>query len=204
MRIGGGGSDRSFGIVVPTRGERSPNASERRVAPLNAPAEQPTFADLVGAARPNRPPTRRRAPRRGRRARRSQGRKRSGGLRPGLALPARDVGMHGFMLPAVVPLAVDGESGLAAGLSADPPGGVGLVGSWKVPDGRPPEPVVRHTDSHPFPWAGCGLPALSTHFEQPPRLVHSRGLDAYPFRVTVGRGCDTEVTRSRRTGGRAA
>ena len=44
MRIGGGGSDRLFGIVVPTRGERSPNASERSWAPLNAAAEQPTNA----------------------------------------------------------------------------------------------------------------------------------------------------------------
>jgi hypothetical protein len=54
MRIGGG-SERSFGIVAPTRGERSLNASEPLPTPLNLAAEQPTFADPVGAARPNRP-----------------------------------------------------------------------------------------------------------------------------------------------------
>ena len=64
MRIGGG-SESSFGIVAPTRGERSLNASEPPPTPLNVPAEQPTFADLDGAARPNRPKKRRRAPRRG-------------------------------------------------------------------------------------------------------------------------------------------
>lgn len=62
MRIGGG-SDRSFGIVAPTRGERSPNASEHPDTTLNSLAEQPTFADRDGAARPNRTPERRRAPR---------------------------------------------------------------------------------------------------------------------------------------------
>src|SRR5215217_5709839 len=62
MRIGGG-SERSFVIVLPTRGERSHIASEGRRGTLNSLAEQPTFAERYGAARRNRPRERQRAPR---------------------------------------------------------------------------------------------------------------------------------------------
>jgi hypothetical protein len=44
MRMGGGGSERSFGIDWPTRGERSPNASVNVLGALTRRAEQPTNA----------------------------------------------------------------------------------------------------------------------------------------------------------------
>src|SRR5215212_6958115 len=62
MRIGGG-SERSFVIVMPTRGERSHIASEDHRATLNSVAEQQTFAERDGAARRNRRRERQRAPR---------------------------------------------------------------------------------------------------------------------------------------------
>jgi len=81
------------------------------------------------------------------------------GPRTALALASRHVLVHGLVLPAVLPLAVDRQLGLAARLRAHTPWRVGLVRSWKVPDGRPPESVVRHAVSHPFLRAGCGLAA---------------------------------------------
>src|SRR5689334_4580770 len=44
MRMGGGGSEISFGIRRPTRGERSPNASVHARGGLTHRAEQPTNA----------------------------------------------------------------------------------------------------------------------------------------------------------------
>ena len=172
MRIGGG-SDGSFGIVCPTRGERSSKPSVHLRVALTRRAAQPTNACGEGptglAAIPRTPtgpscegPVSHRC-RSGR----------SGGLRAALPLAAGHVGMHRFVLPAVAPLAVDGELGLTTGLCAHPARRVGLVGSRKVPDGRPSESLVRHTDSHPFPGRDAGSLPLSTPFEPHPQPVHS-------------------------------
>jgi hypothetical protein len=68
--------------------------------------------------------------------------------------------VHRLVLPAVLPFAVDRQLGLAPRLGAHTPRSVGLVRSRKVPDGRPPEPVVRHARFTSFPIGpDAGFPA---------------------------------------------
>jgi len=80
---------------------------------------------------------------------------------PALPLAARDVRVHGFMLPAVVPLVVHGQLGSATGVGADAPRPVHLVRPWERPDGCSPEPLLCHVRSLPSAGAvdagiGCG------------------------------------------------
>lgn len=172
MRIGGG-SEGSFGIVwVSHSGGAVPQAIGARSGGLDPP-RGPTDQRLRGGAdRPSRyPPDIQRAPR-------ARGPEWIDadvealcGFRPALPLATGHIGMDRFVLPAVPPFAVDGQFRLTAGLLAHPARRVGLVRSWKVPDGRPSESLVRHADSHPFPGPGCGLPAPQ-----------------YPFRTAPGAG----------------
>jgi hypothetical protein len=86
--------------------------------------------------------------------------------------------VHRLVLPAVLPFAVDRQLGLAPRLGAHTPRSVGLVRSRKVPDGRPPEPVVRHARFTSFPIGpDAGSRPLSTLFERMPHPVHSRSTD---------------------------
>ncbi len=66
-----------------------------------------------------------------------------------LAFTAGDVGVHGLVLPAVVPLVVDGQLGTAAGIGTDAPRPEHLVRPWERPGGCSPEPLVFHVRSHP-------------------------------------------------------
>jgi hypothetical protein len=170
MRIGGG-SDDPFGMMCPTRGERSPKPSVRAQGALTLRAAQPTNARGEGPTGLAAIPQRQRAPHLRGPAHGTLAIEALRGLRATLALPAGNVGVHGLVLPAVPPLAVDGELRFTAGLLAHPARRIGLVGSRKVPDGRPSESLVRHADSHPFPGPDAG--------SRPPQ---------YPLRTAPGSG----------------
>jgi hypothetical protein len=204
MRIGGG-SESSFAIWGSHSGGAVPLRIGAHVGGLDPPKGATAQRRPGGADRPNRHPPDANRPLGGPRGpwieRIGRGR-RSGGLGATLALSAWDVLVHRLMLPAVLPLAVDRQLRFAPRLGAHAPRGVGLVRSRKVPDGRPPESVVRHGDSHPFLRAGCGLPAP----QYPLRTAGGPG--SFPFRaptrrtqgregsrmVTLASGCDTHMT----------
>jgi hypothetical protein len=144
MRMGGGGSERSFGIRLAHSGGAVPQRIGAGLGGLDPPCGATDERPRGGADRPSRhPPQRERAPRS-----RGPGRSaiggRSSGNRTALPLAARHVRVDRFVLPAVLPLAVDGEFGLAPRFQAHAACRVGLVGSRQVTDGCPPEPLVRH------------------------------------------------------------
>src|SRR3954470_13710350 len=111
MRMGGGGSERSFGIRLAHSGGAVPQRIGARSGGLDPPCGATDERSRGGADRPSRrPPQRERAPQRGDRVIRRWIAE-LGGFRTALALAARNVGMHRFVLPAVLPFAVDGELG---------------------------------------------------------------------------------------------
>lgn len=99
----------------------------------------------------------------------------SGGALLRLPLAPRDVGVDGFVLPAVLPLVVSRQLRAAARRRAHAALGVRPVRSWQRANRRPPEPVVLHAVTS-FPGArsdGHGVGPPRTVYEQLRTPVHS-------------------------------
>src|SRR5512132_704250 len=99
----------------------------------------------------------------------------SGGALLRLPLPPRDVGVDGFMLPAVLPLVVSRQLRAAAWRRAHAALGVRPVRPGQRANRRPPEPVVLHAVTS-FPGArsdGHGVGPPRTVYEQLRTPVHS-------------------------------
>jgi hypothetical protein len=99
----------------------------------------------------------------------------SGGALLRLPLPPRDVGVDGFVLPAVLPLVVSRQLRAAARRLAHAALRVRPVRSGQRANRRPPEPVVLHAVTS-FPGArsdGHGVEPPRTVYEQLRTPVHS-------------------------------
>src|SRR4029079_3427845 len=119
-----------------------------------------------------------------------------GGLRTALPLATRHGRVHGLVLPAVLPLAVDGELGLTSRVGAHAACLVGLVGSRQVADGCPPEPLVRHAahilSAGRMRAPGPSVPSSNSTGDRFIPGLQRRGQVC----VTVVTGCDRDMTRT--------